>query len=357
MTTQQQHIVVIGAGYAGLSAATRAGRKHRVTLIAPEDRFLNRTRQHETFAGHPEHRPPLAELLADRQVTHKRARATELDLDARKVLLDSGETVGYDTLVYAVGSRTAWHGVPGAAEHAHPAERAAELAARMAAAPEPGTVAVVGGGLTGIELAAELAETHPAWKVRIVSAAPVGHHLSPKGRAYVRRTFERLGVEVHEGLPVTSVTAAGVRTDAGAIDADLVAWTAAMEPYELAAEAGLTVTADGRAVVDEYLRSVSHPEVHVIGDAAQVRVAGIGELRMACATALPQGGYLGDLLSGRTDKPFAFKYQVQCISLGRRDGMVQLVHPDDSMRNTVLTGALGRWTKGYIVKLIVKNLR
>ncbi|MGW4650849.1 NAD(P)/FAD-dependent oxidoreductase [Kitasatospora sp. NPDC004289] len=355
--TQQQHIVVIGAGYAGLSAATRAGKKHRVTLVAPEARFLNRVRQHETFAGHPEHRPALAEVLADRQVTHKQALATELDLNGRKVFLDSGEVLSYDTLVYALGSRTAWHGVPGAAEHAYPAERAAELAARMRAAAKPGTVAVVGGGLTGIELATELAEAHPAWKVRVVSATPVGHHLSVKGRAHVRRVFERLGVEAHEGRAVTAVTAAGVRTDEGAIDADLVAWAAAFEPRELAAEAGLAVTADGRAVVDEYLRSVSHPDVHVVGDAAQVRVEGVGELRMGCVSALPQGGYLGDLLTGKTAKPFAFKYQLQCISLGRRDGLVQLVHPDDSMRDTVLTGALGRWTKSLILKVIIKGLR
>lgn len=355
--TVQQHIVVIGAGYAGLSAATRAGKQHRVTLVAPESRFLNRVRQHETFAGLAEHRPALAELVRDRQVTHLQARATELDLNGRKVLLDSGEAIGYDRLVYALGSRTSWLGVPGAAEHAHPAERAAELAERMRTAARPGTVAVVGGGLTGIELAAELAEAHPAWQVRIVAADLVGGRLSPKGRAYVLKTFARLGVQVHESQAVTAVTELGIRTDQGTIDADLVAWTASFEPHGLAAEAGLAVTPDGRAVVDGHLRSVSHPEVHVIGDAARVNVPGIGELRMGCATALPQGGYLGDLLTGRTDKPFAFKYALQCVSLGRRDGLVQLIHPDDSMRPTVLTGLTAKLMKSYIVGLIVKKLR
>ncbi|BFV59356.1 FAD-dependent oxidoreductase [Kitasatospora sp. CMC57] len=357
MTAQQQHIVVIGAGYAGLAAATRIGRKHRVTLVAPESRFLHRVRQHETAAGLPEHRPALAEVVRGRQVTHRQARVTELDLAGRKVFLDSGEALTYDTLVYALGSRTALHGIPGAAEHAYPVERAAELAERMRTAARPGTVAVVGGGPTGIELAAELAEAHPAWQVRIVAAGQVGGWLSAKGRAHVRKVFGRLGVQVHDRSAVTAVTAAGLRTDQGTLDADLVAWAASMEPRELAAETGLTVTPDGRAVVDQYLRSVSHPEVYVIGDAAQVVVEGVGELRMSCATAQPMGVYLGKLLTGRTDRPFGYGYVIHCLSLGRKDGLVQLVHKDDSMKPKAVTGTAARLVKAGIVSGVLWNLR
>ncbi|MER5864544.1 FAD-dependent oxidoreductase [Kitasatospora sp. NPDC002040] len=357
MTGQQQHIVVIGAGYAGLAAATRIGKQHRVTLVAPESRFLHRVRQHEAAAGLAEHRPTLARVLRGRQVTHLQARVTELDLAGRKVFLDSGEAVAYDTLVYALGSRTALHGITGAAEHAYPAERAAELAERMRTAPAPGTVAVVGGGPTGIELAAELAEAHPAWKVRIVAAGQVGGWLSPKGLAHVRKVFARLGVQVHDRSAVTAVTPAGLRTDQGTIDADLVAWAASMEPRELAAEAGLTVAPDGRAVVDAHLRSVSHPEVYVIGDAARAVVEGVGELRMSCATAQPMGAYVAGQLTGKSAKPFGFGYAVHCLSLGRKDGLVQLVHKDDSMKPGALTGTTARLVKSLIVNGVVWTLR
>jgi NADH dehydrogenase FAD-containing subunit len=353
----EQHIVVIGAGYAGLTAANLAGRRNRVTLIAPESRFLQRIRQHETAAGRPEHRPAIAELVRGRQVTHLQHRVQEIDLTARKLLLDSGESLGYDTLVYALGSRTAFHGVQGAAEHCYPTERAAELHRRIREAPEPGTVAVVGGGATGIELAAELAEAYPRRQVRIVSAGQVGGWFSPKGRAHVLRTFERLGVHVNEHTRVTAVGPGGLRTDRGPIDADLVAWAAAMEPNPLAAEAGLAVTPEGQAVVDEYLRSVSHPEVYVIGDAAAVTVPGTGKLRMGCATALPMGRYLGKVLGGGAAKPYAYSYAVQCLSLGRKDGLLQLIHGDDSMRPTVLTGAAGRLGKAAIVKGVAASLR
>ncbi|WP_033820959.1 NAD(P)/FAD-dependent oxidoreductase [Kitasatospora sp. MBT63] len=355
--TGQQHIVVIGAGYAGLSAATRAGRRHRVTLVAPETRFRHRVRQHEQAAGRPEHRPDIARVIRGRQVTHVPARVTELDLTARKVFLDNGEALSYDTLVYALGSRTDRQGVPGVAEHALTAERAVEIRRRIAEAPTPGTVAVVGGGATGIELAAELAEAHPAWQVRIVAAGQVGGWFSAKGRAHVLRVLGRLGVQVHEHSPVTAVTAHGLRTDTGTLDADLVAWAASMEPHPLAATAGLAVTPDGRARVDEYLRSVSHPEVYVIGDAAEVTVPGTGTLRMGCATAQPMGLYLGKRLAGRTSAPFAFRYGLQCLSLGRREALVQLIHRDDSMRPTAVRGTLARLTKAAIVNGVVLALR
>ncbi|GHF57607.1 oxidoreductase [Kitasatospora xanthocidica] len=356
-TSDRKRIVVLGAGYAGLTAAKGAGRHHHVTLVAPEERLLHRIRQHETAAGRGRDWPAIGDLARGRSIEHRRARAVELDLAGRKVLLDDGTALGYDTLVYALGSRTAWHDVPGAVEHAHPVERAAEVRRLIGEADRPGTLAVVGGGATGIELATELAEAHPGWRVRIVAAGRVGGIYSPKGRAHILRVLDRLGVTVHEDATVTEVTPDGPRTTAGPIDADLTVWAASLEPHPLAAEAGLAVDERGRALVDDHLRSVSHPDVHVVGDAAAVTVPGIGTLRMGCATALPQGQYVGKLLDGRTAKPFSFRYVVQCLSLGRRDGLLQLVHPDDAMRPTVLTGTAGRLAKAAIVSAVLGALK
>lgn len=356
-TTTEKRIVVLGAGYAGLSAAKGAGRHHAVTLVAPEERLLHRVRQHETAAGHGRDWPAIGELARGRRIEHRRARAVELDLDGRKVLLDDGTALGYDTLVHALGSRTAWHDVPGAADHAYAAERAAELDRRLRDADRPGTLAVVGGGATGIELATELAEAHPRWRVRIVAAGQVGGIYSPKGRAHVLRVLDRLGVAVHEEATVTEVTPTGLRTTAGPVDADVTVWAASMEPHPLAADAGLAVDDRGRALVDAHLRSVSHPDVHVVGDAAAVTVPGTGTLRMGCATALPMGQYVGKLLAGRTDKPFAYSYVAQCLSLGRQDGLLQLVRGDDSMRPTVLTGTAARLAKAAIVGGVLAALK
>ncbi|MEV7026195.1 FAD-dependent oxidoreductase, partial [Kitasatospora sp. NPDC093558] len=139
----EQHVVVIGAGYAGLTAALRVSRRHRVTLIDPRTEFSERIRLHEVAAGRVAASVPLGELVAGRDITTVAATVVALDPVGRKVTLDDGLVVGYDRLVYALGSRTDTAGVPGVAAHAYTVERAGELSARLAQGG--GTVAVVGG--------------------------------------------------------------------------------------------------------------------------------------------------------------------------------------------------------------------
>ena len=362
-------IVVIGAGYAGLAAAARAGRGRAVTLIAPEERFVNRVRLHEITAGRARHQPPISHVLRGRNVTHIRARVTELDLAGRKVFTDGGtgggngvsngdsaDVIGYDTLVYALGSSTAWHDVPGAREHAYAMERAEELRERLRRDGD-GTVAVVGGGATGIELAAEIAEAYPGRRVTIVAAGQVGGWFSAKGRAIVHENLRRLGVVVREHSEVTAVDDRGLTTVGGRVDADITVWAASLAVGPLAALSGLAVDECGEALVDERLRSVSHPEVYVVGDAAAVTVPGIGRLRKGCVTAEPMGRYVGDALAGRAPRPFAFGFAIQCLSLGRKAGLVQRVGRDDAMIDKAYGGHIGKAVKAGIVWYIVRALR
>ena len=362
MHEQGTRIVVIGAGYAGLAVAARAGKRRAVTLIAPEEQFRHRVRLHELAAGREEHRPTIAHVLRGRNVTHIRARVTQLDLAGRKIFTESGtaegevEAIGYDTLVYALGSRTAWHDVPGAREHAYPMERAEELRDRLRR-PDSGAVAVVGGGATGIELAAEIAEAYPGRRVSIVAAGEVGGWFSAKGRAIVHENLRRLGIVVHEHSEVTAVDESGLTTAAGRIDAEITVWAASFEVGPLAAESGLAVNERGEALVDEYLRSVSHPEVYVVGDAAAVTLSGIGPLRKGCVTAQPMGRYVGAALAGGSAEPYRFGYTLQCLSLGRNAGLVQRVTRDDAMTEKAYGGRVGKVVKAGIVWGVVAALR
>ena len=358
MDTQNAgRVVVIGAGYAGLATAARAGRARQVTLIAPEAHFVNRVRLHEVAAGHARHQPSIAHVLRGRNVAHIRARVTELDLAGRKVFTDDGgDAIEYDTLVYALGSRTAWQDVPGAREHAYSAERAEELRDRLRQ-PDDGAVAVVGGGATGIELAAEIAESYPNRRVTIVATGQIGGWFSAKGKAIVHENLRRLGVVLREHSEVTTVDDEGLTTVRGRVDADITVWAASFEVGPLAAESGLAVNELGEALVDEYLRSASHPEIYVVGDAAAVTMPGIGRLRKGCVTAEPMGRYLGDALAGRDEKPFAFSYTLQCLSLGRKAGVVQRVARDDAMIERAYGGRVGKAVKAGIVRYIVLGLR
>ncbi|MFD8547587.1 NAD(P)/FAD-dependent oxidoreductase [Streptomyces sp. NPDC059649] len=336
-------VVVLGGGYAGMMAALRLAPYARVTLVDPGDRLTERVRLHEVAAGRPEVAHSRAELLRGTGVEHLAARATALDPDARAVHTDRGRTLLYDRLVYALGSHT---DPRGAGRRSFTAETATALHQRLLTGPG-GALAVVGGGLTGIEMAAELAEAHPEWEIRLLTAGELGPGLSARGRAHVRTVLDRLRVRVTEGRRVA---------DADDLDADAVVWTAALRATgDLARDAGLdTDPATGRIRVDAALRSVSHPDVYVAGDAAESRSPRGGTLRMACATALPTGAHAaGGIIAelrGRQPRPLSFSYFVQCVSLGRHDALIQSLRADDTPRETVLTGRPAAHVKEQVVR-------
>ncbi|MFG1699867.1 NAD(P)/FAD-dependent oxidoreductase [Nonomuraea sp. NPDC049309] len=352
-----RNIVIIGAGYAGLTTALRIDRKHRITLISADEHFTQRIRLHELAAGRPEVTVPLKELTKGTGITTVRGRVNAIDPDGRRVRTEDGREFAYDTLVYALGSRTDT-GTPGVAEHAYTAEQAGELRARLHGGS--GELVVVGGGLTGVEMAAELAESYPAWRVALVTGGVAGAGLSEKGRRHLARTLTRLGVRMREGTHVESVGRDGVRTDQGLIAADVVVWAGSFRVHELAAEAGLAVDDHGRIVVDETLRSVSHPDVYAVGDAAAVRLPG-GTHRMSCAAGMPIAAHAADVINaraaGRPAEPFRFRYLLQCVSLGRRDGLVQFVHGDDTPKERILSGRTAAWVKEQICRFTVASLK
>lgn len=349
-TTKQDdsgRVLVLGAGYGGLMAALRAADHATVTLVDPSSEFTERVRQHELAAGRPSIGHPLAPLLGRKGVRHVAARATALDTERRTVLTDGGEELGYDRLVYALGSRTP--GPDGHDGRVFTSETATHLHMRLQ--DGPGRVVVVGGGATGIETATELGGL-TGWEVELVTAGRVGPSLSPKGRAHVREVLRTLGVTLREGPAVTPAD----------LDADVVVWNASLRPStELATAAGLTVGTDGRITVDACLRSVSHPDVYAAGDAAGAWTPDAGALRMACATALPVGARAGRNaaadLTGREARPLRFRYQAQVLSLGRHDGLVQRVRRDDSPTDLVVTGRLAALVKEQVVRTTVRTVR
>lgn len=354
MTTR---IVVLGAGYSGQIAAKLAarGKDTAVTLVNERPAFVERVRLHQFASGQELREVPLEKLVKGTGVELVIDRVTHIDLDGRSVVLAGGRTIAYDNLIYALGSYVDLHLVPGTAEHAYTvasAEEAARLRERLL---DGGVVSVVGGGLTGLEAATELAEQCPSVKVRLLTDGALGERLSEKGRKHLRASFDRLGIELREHARVASVRQYGVELADGAhVPSDVVVWTAGFSVPSLAASAGLAVDDHGRLVVDDSGRSVSHPDVYGVGDAAARHLPGGQELRMACATGLPVAQQTVRALLARRDgrpvKPFAFRYVQQCISLGRRDALVQFVDRFDQPVERVLTGRLAALYKEVIVR-------
>ncbi|TMR95041.1 NAD(P)/FAD-dependent oxidoreductase [Nonomuraea basaltis] len=360
----KHRIVVLGAGYAGANAAGRLARRLHcddieITLVNGDPEFVERVRMHQLASGQNLPHRSLHDVYAGTGVRVRPARVTAVDVDRKTVDLTSehgAETLGYDTLVYALGSTVADHGVPGVAEYAYNVagkQAALRLRARLGELEPGGTVLVVGGGLTGIEAATEIAEAHPDLEVAIAARDGVGDWLSDKAQRHLRGVFDRLGITVHEHADIKRVEANGVVTGAAReIPAQVTVWTAGFTVHPIAAATTLEVSDTGRIVVDGTMRSVSHPDVYAVGDAAIAEGAGGKPLRMSCASGIPMAWLAADALAarltGRKIPETTIGYTIQCISLGRRDGIIQRVTPDDQAMSTAITGRTAARIKEFI---------
>ena len=361
MAMNEHRVVVIGAGYTGMLAAIRLAHRTRrtgvrITLVNPSPRFAERLRLHQIAAGQElaDHRIP--DLLAGTGIRFVQGTVTALDPGRNAVTVDDGTALGYDTLVYALGSSTDTGGVPGADTHActlNGPQVAARFAARLRdVAASGGAVTVCGGGLTGIEAATEIAEAHPGLDVTLVSLGEPGAMMGERARAYLHRAFDRLGVTVRTGRGVTKVLPDAVELDGGElVPSQLCLWTTGVRVPTLAADAGIAVDEGGRILVDATLRSVSHPNIQAIGDAAAVRQAW-GPIHGTCQSGMPTAQHTADtiarLLRGKPAKRFRFGYVHQPVSLGRRDAVIQFTHADDTPRRLYLTGRAAVRYKDFV---------
>ncbi|WP_278265830.1 FAD-dependent oxidoreductase [Nocardia sp. AG03] len=361
MSTTPQHIVVLGAGYTGLLAAVRLARRTRrldvrITLVNPSRRFTERLRMHQIAVGQELAHHDIPALLDGTGIRFVQGRATALDPAARRVHLEGAGDLAYDELIYALGSTTDTTTVPGVADHAwtlndpRVAHGFAGALARLARTG--GTVTVCGAGLTGIEAAAEIAETHPALRVVLVGATEPGAMMGERARAYLTTALDRLGVVREIGQRVTKVLPTALElTDGGQLPSDLTLWTSGVRVPPLAAEAGIRTDERGLIVVDPTLKSVSHPTIHAIGDAAAVHQPW-GAVHGTCQSGLPTAAYTADTIAaglrGKSVRPFRFGYVHQPVSLGRRDAVIQFTHADDTPRRIHLTGRAARIYKEIV---------
>lgn len=320
-----ESILILGGGYAGTIAAARIARRGiPVTLVDIREGLVERIRLHQVVAG--DDIPPVsyAQIFRNLPVNVVRAQVTSIDRATKRVMTSAG-VLRYDKLVYALGSESA--------------ENPLVIRERLRTAR---TVTIIGGGLTGIETAAEIAERHPNVAVTIVDGGIVGAGLSARARRHLHEYFAAHNVTVIENRTVAPDEE---------LDADLVIRCTSFELSPIAWDAGLRVNERGQVIVDDHLRS-GDPSIYVVGDAAYVP-----GLRMSCAVALPMGAYVADVLTGRTREPFRFSFVIQCISLGRNDGIVQFVTPDDAPRESAILGRPAAWVKELICRYTVLNLK
>ena len=355
-------VVVIGGGYAGTLAANhlRMRTDVDVTLVNPRPTFVDRVRLHQLAAGTGDATVDYDALLGE-GIELVVDSATRIDTSAGMVQLASGRALDYDHVIYAVGSIAAIpSSVSGAAEFAFPIaefEPAQRLRARLDELSFDAPVTVVGGGPTGIETAAELAEQGRT--VTLVCGGILMPSVSAPGRRYVAKWLSRHGVTVLEADVVTEVRPDAVVFADGAVrPSALTIWTTGFGLPELAAASGLQTDALGRLLTDETLTSIDDDRIVAAGDAA----APSGQpVRMSCQAAGPLGAQAADTvlshIAGTEPAVISLALTGTCVSLGRRAAIRQLARKDDAAVRLYIGGRMGAKIKEVTCKLGVGKIR
>jgi NADH dehydrogenase len=298
-----KHVVIIGGGFAGLDAARALARANvRVTLVDRHNHhvFQPLLYQVATAGLSPGDIASPIRWILRKQANLRVLLATveRIDPAAHRLHLDGGDTLDYDALIVASGVTHSYFGHeewPSRAPGLKTLDDALEIRRRVLLAFERAerepdrarqrallTFAIVGGGPTGVELAGALAEiarhalkaefdnVDPATaRILLVEAGPsILPTFPPSLQRSARRALERLGVEVVEGRPVTSIGEGGVQIGEDRIAAGTVLWAAGVQASSLGRNFGTEVDRAGRVAVNPDLSVPGHPEVFIAGDLA-----------------------------------------------------------------------------------------
>ncbi|GMV04659.1 MAG: NADH dehydrogenase [Gemmatimonadota bacterium] len=357
--TAATRILVLGAGYGGLTCALRLGRRLRgridaaeieVVLVDRNPYHLLETRLHEAAARGVEVTIPVSKLISKRPVRFVQANVSGIDI-RRHAVLTAGGAIDWDILVVALGSRSIDFGIPGIRQHAFELKTLDDarslrghLRARFSEADretDPARrrwlrrIIVGGGGLTGVEAATELGE-----RVRRLTRAKLGSR--DGGEILMVEAAERLlpahdpsiadkiadlvhrsGIRVLTGTRIDAVGAEHIRLSTGEVlRAGTVVWTGGVRASEILENSGLETSQQGRVTVDATLRLRHAADVFVIGDAALFVDPDTGDpVPMAAQFALQQGRLAADNIvarvNGTDERVYRPRVLGEVISLGR----------------------------------------
>ncbi len=356
------HVVIVGAGFGGLAAAQELkGAPIQLTIIDQRNHHLFQPLLYQVgtaVLATSEIAWPIRRLVRKRkEVNTLLAVVSGVDAARKRVLLEDGATVAFDTLILATGVRHAYFGhdeweayAPGlktledatlirrrillslerAERETDPERRAALL-----------TFLIVGGGPTGVELAGAIAEmvhenlvgefrsidTRQARVVLIEAGPRILPTIAPDLSAYAQRALERLGVEVQLGFAVTDCNSSGVVVGGKSLAAHVVLWAAGVRASAAAAWLGAAADGAGRVRVAADLSVPGFPDIFVIGDTATLNVWKGKPAPGIAPAAKQQGTHVARTIKRRLTgdsqtRDFKYRHAGDLATIGKRSAVI-----------------------------------
>ncbi len=356
-------IAIVGANFAGLTAAQHLSARNKVTVIDPSLWFEWLPNIHELVSGvkRPENlRLPLKRLIArtGHRFIHDRVEA--LQPRAGILSLQSGRRIAFDACIVAVGGVNDTFGVPGADRYAFPFKTVEDCAtighrlARLTRGEQPVSVIVVGGGLEGVEALGEILRryrTRRQLRLHLVEAAPTLLPGTPAELdAEVRRHCRRVGVQIHTNTLVTTVTPTGVHlSDGSRLRSHITIWTGGATAPPLLRDAGLSERPKQWAAVAPTLQSRRFANVLVAGDAAALPKSLSKQAYYAMQMGEHAAHNVERLLRGATLLPFVPAAKPMLLAFGDVDTFLV-------SGNTVVAGSALALVKEAVFQLTLAQI-
>ncbi len=329
------HITIVGAGFAGVKAALTLAKNPdvEVTVISDKEDFQYFPAMYSSATGksHLESWVPLGEIFSghDNIKVHI-DRIVGIDAAKKELIGASDHTYKYTTLVIAVGMVTTYFGIAGLDQYTYGIKSEEEILKLKTRIYQDlagerkldKNYVVVGGGPTGVELAAALGTylrrlmryhgiRRQSVRIRLIEAAPrVLPRSHPRVSARVARRLERLGVEIETGTAVEKATAERLIAGGRIIDTHTVIWTSGVTNNPLFASHPqlFELAPNGRVIVDKYMRAGKG--IYVLGDNAATPFSGLAQ------TALHDAKFVANnLLGKKKSKPMKAYKPVQPASV------------------------------------------
>ncbi|MFF2911070.1 NAD(P)/FAD-dependent oxidoreductase [Paenibacillus sp. NPDC057934] len=320
-------LLVLGGGYGGLALIQELIGNHlpsdvEIVLIDRMPYQGIKTEYYALAAGTVTDYHLRIQFPVHPRLTVRYGEIASIDLESRVVSMEGGEPVSYDILAIALGCTDNYHNIPGAEQYTHSIQTFAgtrETYRRLNDIKPYGKVNIVGGGLSGVELAAELRESRPDLNIsildrgeRVLSAFPA------KLSQYVEEWFNAHHVETVSRVCVSHVEDGAVFNGDQAIASDVTVWTGGIQPVKVVQDLDVAKDRGGRVILDEYYRVPQYPEVFVIGDCASLPFA------PSAQAAGGQGEQVGQILQAlwrnETPKLHEIRLKGTLGSLGKNAG-------------------------------------
>ncbi|HZG76988.1 MAG TPA: NAD(P)/FAD-dependent oxidoreductase [Paenibacillus sp.] len=296
------NIVILGGGYGGLTVASellqdRLPDDCRVTLIDRMPFQGLKTEYYALAAGTVSDIALRVAFPVDPRLLLKYGEVLDVDLDAKRVLMEDGDSVDYDILVIALGCVDKYHGIPGAEEFSCSIQTfsSSRRTYQQVNDVKPyGQVTIVGGGLSGVEVAAELRESRPDLNIRILDRGPSVLSAFPgKAQDYVRSWFLEHDVEMRGHVAISRLEQGVIYDRDTTIETDVTVWTAGIQPVPIVQRMSGEKDNIGRLVLTDYYHLPSDDSVFVVGDCASLPFAPSGQAAEA------QGKQVAEIVRAR----------------------------------------------------------